>query len=497
MRVDDADRYGRGGLLPMSVFLTKNAPGLRTSPVKRGYWVVEAAARRTIPPPPAVVPELPRDEAKLELPLREMLARHREDPSLRRLPRAFRFLRPGVRRLRPGRRAAHEGPGGRPVDASATFPGGGAGSGLSKACATYVRANRQDDFVDNLCRKLLAYALGRSLMLSDEPADRGDARQARPRRLSLQHPGREHRHSPQFLTSEVSRSSSPRGEEHEHSSERRAISRRTVLRGVGVTMALPWLESLPALAAAPPMTRRHSRNASPSLFMGNGINGNHWWAKGAGAEMKLGKTLAPLEPLKKKINVINGLFNQPAVGMGIHPGQTGNLLSGVPIQKGAIVKAGITHGPGARRATRPGDAAAQHGAGLRAAHDRLPRDELLDGLQLAHLLAQRRTRRCPTRSIRRWPSTACSRTAAACATRASWTACKDRAASLSREVSSTDRAKLDEYLTSVREVEKRVERMRGDKDKADDQRQDPGQARAHDGAPGRTACPKTCASTRG
>ena len=39
VRLDNARRYGRGGLLPMSVFLTKNAPGLRTSPVKRGYWV--------------------------------------------------------------------------------------------------------------------------------------------------------------------------------------------------------------------------------------------------------------------------------------------------------------------------------------------------------------------------------------------------------------------------------------------------------------------------
>ena len=37
-RIDAAQRYGRGGLLPMAVFLTKNAPGLRTSPVKRGYW---------------------------------------------------------------------------------------------------------------------------------------------------------------------------------------------------------------------------------------------------------------------------------------------------------------------------------------------------------------------------------------------------------------------------------------------------------------------------
>jgi hypothetical protein len=57
---------------------------------------------------------------------------------------------------------------GRPVDASATFPGGGGGTGV-EGLREYVRAHRQDDFVDNLCRKLLAYTLGRSLMLSDDP----------------------------------------------------------------------------------------------------------------------------------------------------------------------------------------------------------------------------------------------------------------------------------------------------------------------------------------
>src|SRR5688500_12056643 len=123
----------------------------------------------------------------------------------------------------------------------------------------------------------------------------------------------------------------------------RSISRRTVLRGVGVTMALPWLESL---AWAAPSQSAAADTVFPKrfavLFMGNGINGNHWWARGNGAEMKLGKSLQPLEPIKHKINVINGLFNQMSVGIGIHPGQTGSLLSGVPIQKGAMVKAGIT-----------------------------------------------------------------------------------------------------------------------------------------------------------
>src|SRR5688500_9919144 len=53
---------------------------------------------------------------------------------------------------------------------------------------------------------------------------------------------------------------------------------------------------------------------------------------------------------------------------------------------------------------------------------------------------------------------------------------KEQADGLSRKVSSTDKAKLDEYLTSVREVEKRVERMRGDKDKADAKAKDLGKS---------------------
>jgi len=56
VRVDDAGEYGRGGLLPMAVFLTQNSPGLRTSPVKRGYWVVHRVLGEIIPPPPPVVP---------------------------------------------------------------------------------------------------------------------------------------------------------------------------------------------------------------------------------------------------------------------------------------------------------------------------------------------------------------------------------------------------------------------------------------------------------
>ena len=104
-------------------------------------------------------------------------------------------------------------------------------------------------------------------------------------------------------------------------------------------MALPWLESLPGLGrrrcrrrrAGAPSPKRfavavHGQRHQPEPLVGQGRRRRRWsWARAC----------EPLAPFKTKLNVINGLFNKPATGVGIHPGQTGNILSGVPLQKGA------------------------------------------------------------------------------------------------------------------------------------------------------------------
>jgi Protein of unknown function (DUF1592)/Protein of unknown function (DUF1588)/Protein of unknown function (DUF1585)/Protein of unknown function (DUF1595) len=167
VRVDDARQYGRGGLLPMSVFLTQNAPGLRTSPVKRGYWVVRRVLGETIPPPPANVPELPHDEAKLDLPLREMLARHRESPSCASCHARFDSMGLAFEGYGPVGEKRSKDLAGHPVDSQAVYPGGAQGDGF-EGLLVYIREHRQKDFIDNLSRKLLAFALGRSLQLSDD-----------------------------------------------------------------------------------------------------------------------------------------------------------------------------------------------------------------------------------------------------------------------------------------------------------------------------------------
>ncbi len=167
-RLSDAGQYGRGGLLPMAVFQTKNAPGLRTSPVKRGYWVVRRLLGERIPPPPPNVPELPDDESKLgDLTLREALAKHREHTSCAGCHERFDSIGLAFEGFGPVGERRDKDLGGRPVDANAVFPGGTAGQGVNDL-RKYLIDHRRDEFVDNLIRKLVSYALGRSLILPDE-----------------------------------------------------------------------------------------------------------------------------------------------------------------------------------------------------------------------------------------------------------------------------------------------------------------------------------------
>src|SRR5439155_5146443 len=243
------------------------------------------------------------------------------------------------------------------------------------------------------------------------------------------------------------------------------ISRRAVLRGAGVTMALPWLESFPACAVSTSPASFPKRFAV--LFMGNGVNEDHWDAEGSGADMKLSKTLMPLEPLKHKINVIHGLFHKRATGQGIHPAQTGSLLSGANIQKGAIIKAGITVDQ--MIANRIGQDTAQPSIVLACEQPMTGYHETNFSMAYSsHISWQTPDSPVPNEV---YPSLAFDNlfeNRGSLRNMSILDRVKGDAETLSKAISSTDKAKLDEYLTSVREVEKRVDGMRKNKDTADD-----------------------------
>lgn len=122
------------------------------------------------------------------------------------------------------------------------------------------------------------------------------------------------------------------------------LNRRTFLRGVGVTMALPWMESLnvwgDVAGTSKPASEAPVRLAV--LFSGNGFHSKEWWAKGEGRDMEFGKVLAPLHAHREKTLFIRGLYNEEALKGNIHSSQTGNLLSGAPLASGGEIRSGTS-----------------------------------------------------------------------------------------------------------------------------------------------------------
>jgi hypothetical protein len=234
-------------------------------------------------------------------------------------------------------------------------------------------------------------------------------------------------------------------------------------------MSLPWLESIPVWGLE--NSTSIPRDAFPKrfgvLFMACGIHPDHWWAKGTGAEMELSQSLQPLEPLKHKVNVIQGLFNKNATGVGIHPGQTGNILSGASLQKGAELRGGISVDQ--VLANQLGQETAQPSMVLGCEQPITGYHETNFSMAYSsHISWQNSTSPVP---MEVYPSLAFDSLFDNRGNRRNQSVLdriKEHASSLSRQASATDRSKLDEYLTSVREVEKRIERARGDQNKAAD-----------------------------
>jgi hypothetical protein len=230
-------------------------------------------------------------------------------------------------------------------------------------------------------------------------------------------------------------------------------------------MTLPWLESLPVwgeAAEAAPMPKRFIVQ-----FMGTGVNPNHWYADGEGANMQLSKSLQPLEPYKTKLNVIDGLFNKPSTGVGIHPGMTGNILSGKPLTRGSVLHGGTSIDQVLAKTI--GQDSIQPSLVLACEQPLTGFHESNFSMAYSsHISWDSPDSPVP---VEVYPSLAFdslfentgSRRMESILDRVS-----DEASGLRRQVSRDDRSRLDEYLTSVREVEQRAQRLRGDLGKAAD-----------------------------
>jgi hypothetical protein len=237
------------------------------------------------------------------------------------------------------------------------------------------------------------------------------------------------------------------------------VSRRQFLRGTGIALGLPWFESMSSFGA--PLNKAKLPEAPRRLavmFFGNGVNPHHWGAETVEGGMRLMKTLSPLEPLKDRLLVMKGLWNPTTVqGPGGHYPKM-NVLSGLKVKQTTtdievgttmdqLVAAHVgrstpiaslvlgTEGPS--YSTDSGFTSI-YSAYLSWASPTTPAPKEIFPQQAFDQLFDDGSRRKRDQSVLDIVS--------------------EDAQSLKRRLSRRDAQKLDEYLTSVRDLEQRVEK---------------------------------------
>jgi hypothetical protein len=166
-RVDGMRAHGRGGMLAFASTLAKQSGASRTSPILRGNWISEVILGEKLPRPPKGVPVLP-DEAPQGLTERQLIERHSDDAQCAKCHQRidpFGFALEGFDAIG---RARVKDAGGLSMDTRVKLPDGTTFGGLD-GLRSYLAVTRRDDFLRQFCRKLLGYALGRSVQLSDKP----------------------------------------------------------------------------------------------------------------------------------------------------------------------------------------------------------------------------------------------------------------------------------------------------------------------------------------
>ncbi|MBL94218.1 MAG: hypothetical protein CMF70_02840 [Magnetovibrio sp.] len=225
-------------------------------------------------------------------------------------------------------------------------------------------------------------------------------------------------------------------------------------------MALPWLESIPVWGDEPKSTAQDHSEAPVRLavlFAGNGFHGKEWWAEGAGNTLKLGKVLKPLEPHREKLLFIRGLYNEEARKGNIHSSQTGNMLSGAPLASGGKIRSGTSLDQVVAQKLGHQTKVPSLVLGCEKSIASVHREYSM--LYSSHISWSSPTTPTP---LELYPALAFDRLFKANASTKSGRLIVDGvledAKRLRGKISYFDRAKLDEYLNSVREVEGRITR---------------------------------------
>ena len=241
----------RGGLLRHGSILTVTSFATRTSPVVRGNWVLDNLLGVPPPPPPPDIPDLPK--AKIvarELPIRERLSAHRDNPACsgcHRLMDPVGFALENYDAI--GRWRTVDT--GRPIDASGELWDGSAFDGVAELEAVLLA--RPELFLTTLTEKLLVFATGRGVTPNDGPAVRSILRQAKADDYRMSSLIRSHRRERPL----------PDEESIIMILTKKALPRRTFLRGMGAAIALPLLDAM-----VPSMTAWAKTAAKPVRRLG-------------------------------------------------------------------------------------------------------------------------------------------------------------------------------------------------------------------------------------
>jgi hypothetical protein len=241
-------------------------------------------------------------------------------------------------------------------------------------------------------------------------------------------------------------------------------TRRRFLRGATATLALPWLVSLPVRAEDTGKLVAKAKTQEPPIrfacvYFSNGVEPAHWWAKPAGNSMQIGPGLAPLEPYRDDIVFLKGLYNQQAVkNHSAHLGRMPNMLSGAWVSLDQnVIRVGKTMDQVLAQQIGRQTAIPSLVLGIEPTELRLE-----DGLSMIYgsCISWATDTKPATKEI--YPARAYDLIVGDGKGRSIDRRILDEvladARRLKQQVSATDRAKLDEFLESIRDIEKRIER---------------------------------------
>ena len=239
---------------------------------------------------------------------------------------------------------------------------------------------------------------------------------------------------------------------------RHRFTRRAMLRGVGVSMALPWMESLNVWGDEP--RARSAGSEAPvrfaCLFAGNGFHRAEWRASGSGKNLQLGKVLESLNPVREKMLFIQGLYNAEALKGNIHSSQTGNLLSGAPLASGGKIRSGTSIDQLIAQRYGKETKVSSLVLGCEKSIASVHKDYSM--LYSSHISWSSPTTPTP---LEIYPALAFDRLfkdTVQKSDRSVLDAVLAEARGLRGRISFSDRRKLDEYLGSVRDIEQRIDR---------------------------------------